>query len=95
MLAAVALGFAVGAEVDLIGYYTARYFGLKNYGTIYGFQYSAFMIGAGISPVLAGYVWDKTGNYDVALVGAAGLLVPVVVLSMLLPAFPDENGPTG
>ncbi|MGI9292358.1 MAG: MFS transporter, partial [Pseudomonadales bacterium] len=37
---AIALGFAMGAEVDLIGYFTARYFGLKSYGLIYGFQYS-------------------------------------------------------
>ena len=39
IFAAIALGFAVGAEVDLIGYFTARYFGLLNYGAIYGLLY--------------------------------------------------------
>ena len=90
LVAAIALGFAIGAEVDLIGYFTARYFGLKNYGAIYGFQYSVFSLGAGISPLLAGYIWDTTGNYNLALVGGAILLVVAVILSLTLPKFSDE-----
>ncbi len=89
-VAALTLGFAVGAEVDLIGYLTARYFGLNNYGLIYGFQYSAFILGAGISPVLAGYVWDTTGSYDPALIGSSVLLGLAVVVALTLPKFPEE-----
>jgi MFS family permease len=91
-IAAIALGFAVGAEVDLIGYFTARYFGLANYGTIYGVQYSVFSLGAGISPVLAGYIWDVNGNYDVALIGGAVLLAVAVVVALTLPRFEDVAG---
>ena len=87
MAAAIALGFAVGAEVDLIGYYTARYFGLAHYGSIYGLQYSIFIFGAGVSPIYTGYIWDVTGNYDFALILAAVLMVPVVVLALSLPQF--------
>jgi cyanate permease len=87
MAAAIALGFAVGAEVDLIGYYTARYFGLANYGAIYGLQYSIFIFGAGVSPIYTGYIWDVTGNYDIALIMAAVLMVPVVLISLSLPKF--------
>ena len=54
MVAAIALGFAVGAEVDLIGYFTARYFGMAHYGAIYGLQYSIFIFGAAIGPVYTG-----------------------------------------
>lgn len=89
LLAGIALGFAIGAEVDLIGYFTARYFGLRNYGVIYGFQYSAFSLGCAISPILAGRIWDRTGSYDVALIGASGLLVAAVLISVSLPKFPD------
>ena len=88
-VAAIALGFAVGAEVDLIGYFTARYFGLANYGMIYGVQYSVFSLGAGISPVLAGYIWDVNGNYDLALIGAAVLLIVGVIIALTLPKFED------
>ena len=86
-VAAVALGFAVGAEVDLIGYYTARYFGLAHYGAIYGLQYSIFIFGAGVSPIYTGYIWDVTGNYDLALLLAAGLMLPVIGLALSLPKF--------
>lgn len=87
ILTAISLGFAVGAEVDLIGYYTARYFGLANYGSIYGLQYSIFIFGAGISPIYVGHIWDVTGNYDVALILAACLIVPSVLLALTLPKF--------
>jgi len=88
--AAIALGFAVGAEVDLIGYYTARYFGLAHYGAIYGLQYSIFILGAGVSPILIGHIWDVTGNYDFGLMLAAALMLPVMVISLTLPQFTHE-----
>ena len=88
--AAIALGFAVGAEVDLIGYYTARYFGLAHYGAIYGIQYSIFILGAGVSPILIGHIWDKTGNYDFGLMLAAALMLPVMLISLTLPKFTHE-----
>ena len=87
LVAAIALGFAVGAEVDLIGYYTARCFGLAHYGAIYGLQYSIFIMGAGISPILIGHIWDVTGNYDLGLMLAAALMLPVIVISLTLPKF--------
>ena len=87
IFAAIALGFAVGAEVDLIGYFTARYFGLQHYGAIYGLLYSVFIFGAAISPLYTGYIWDVTGNYDLALMIAAALMIPVVVISLTLPRF--------
>jgi len=91
LLAAITIGFGVGAEVDLIGYYTARYFGLKNYATIYGAQYSIFVLGAGISPILVGKIWDVTGNYDAALLLAAGLLVGAAIVALTLPRFEQHS----
>lgn len=87
IITAIALGFAVGAEVDLIGYYTARYFGMAHYGSIYGLQYSIFIFGAGVSPIYTGYIWDVTGNYDFALMLAAALMLPVIALALSLPKF--------
>ena len=53
VLAAITIGFAVGAEVDLIGYYTARYFA-SNIMPAYMALNSAIILGAGISPILVG-----------------------------------------
>ena len=60
--AAFVIGFSVGAEVDLIGYLVARYFGINAYGQIYGRQYATFLIATGLSPVILGAVRDATGN---------------------------------
>jgi len=87
LLAAIALGLAIGAEVDLIGYFAAKYFGLKNYGSIYGAMYSIFSLGAILSPIMAGYIWDRTGNYNLALFIAAILVMLAVVVGFFLPKF--------
>ena len=87
---AIALGFAIGAEVDLIGYFTVKYFGLKNYGSIYGVQYSIFSLGGIISSVSAGHIWDTTGNYNLALKISAGLIVFAVLIVLTFPKFPAK-----
>ncbi len=71
VLAAVLVGFASGAETDLVAYLSARYFGLRHYGRIYGAQYAVFGFASGIAPPLFGLVYDKTGSYDAILITAA------------------------
>ncbi len=88
-VAALALGFAMGAETDLIGYFVCQYFGLKSYGQIYGSQYSLFALGSGLSPMIAGYIYDTQGSYDMALVAGAACLGVAVVCSLNLSKFPD------
>jgi len=81
------IGFSVGAEVDLIGYLVARYFGIHAYGRIYGRQYSAFLIATGMSPVILGAVRDVTGSYTGSLYTAAAFMCLSVILFAKLPKF--------
>lgn len=75
-IAAILLGAALGAEVDLIAYLVSRYFGLKNYGQIYGWQYGFYVSGAALSPVLVALIRGQTGGYDTALlIGAVVILL--------------------
>lgn len=87
-LAAVAIGLAIGAEIDLVGYLVAKYFGLKAYGAIYGWQYSAFMIGLAVSPLLAGLIFDHLGSYRYAVLGSGALLGLAAVIALRLGPFP-------
>lgn len=88
-LTAIALGFAVGAELDLLGFLVARYFGLAQFGRVYGWQYAVFVFSSGIGPLWVGAVRDATGNYDLALaLSAAGLFVACGMF-LLLPRYPD------
>lgn len=87
LLAAIALGFALGAEVDLIGYLTARYFGLATYGRIYGLLYGSFIIGAGLSPLAIATLATSSNGYSVALVGSTAMLLVVALLFARSPVF--------
>ena len=69
------LGLSAGAEVDLLAYLTSRYFGMLHYAKIYGFGLSAFSAGAGVGPLIGGWVHDSTGSYVGALYLFAGLVV--------------------
>jgi MFS family permease len=77
------IGVGFGAESDLMPYLTARYFGLKAFGEIYGWIFGAFAFGAVLGPFLMGWVFDTTGSYRIALL----ILIPVTVLGagLMLP----------
>jgi hypothetical protein len=80
VLAAMSLGFGLGAEVDVIGFLVGRYFGLRAYGEVYGYLFAIFTLGTGFGPVLMAVCFDLTRSYDVALTAFAGALVCASIL---------------
>jgi len=85
---AISVGFAMGAEVDLVGYLVARYFGMRAYGTIYGCLYTAFLIGTALGPLITAVVFDTRGTYVPALYGCAVALCVAALLGTRLPGIP-------
>jgi cyanate permease len=76
-----------------VAYLTVRYFGLRNYGTIYGLQYGAFAMASGIAPWAFGRVYDLSGSYNPILaVFSVGLVAGAAAL-LTLGRYPDF-GPT-
>lgn len=67
------LGLAAGAEIDFLSYFTARHFGLRAYGQIYGCLFAMFSLGNGLGAPIMGAIYDRTGAYQPALWGAAAL----------------------
>jgi MFS family permease len=89
------MGFASGAETDLVAYLAGRYFGMKSYGQIYGVQYMAFGLMAALSPTLYGWVRDTTGSFDPMLLAAAIMFLVGAFLLLLLGPYPDfSRNPT-
>jgi MFS family permease len=83
-LSIVMIGSAAGVEYDLMAFLTARYFGMKSYGAIYGALYGFFAAGAGVAPVIFGSAFDKTHSYAGPLIESAGfLLIGGLMLLML------------
>jgi len=93
ILSATLIGLAAGAETDLVAYLTARYFGLANYGRLYGLQYAVFGFASGISPFLFGKVFDVTGSYRPILYVAAVLFVLGAVALLTLGHYPKFEQP--
>jgi MFS family permease len=74
---AACLGLSLGAEIDIIAYLSTRYFGLKNYGAIFGTIVGVLAFGGGVGPTLAGLVYDKTHSYGIF----AWATMPAFILS--------------
>ena len=86
------VGLAAGAEVDLIAFLTSRYFGLKSYGEVYGWQLVVFALGAGFGPWLSGKAFDLSGSYKISLyAGAAAFALGAAAIGSLgrYPVFAD------
>jgi len=86
-LGAIAIGLSIGAELDLVGYMTARYFGMRAFGRIYGLLYAAILVGSSCSPIVYGAIVDKTGSYSPALYGGALVLLISAGLFLTLRRF--------
>jgi MFS transporter, OFA family, oxalate/formate antiporter len=90
-LALVLLGFAAGAESDMLAFMAGRYFGMRNYGKIYGALYMAFGMASAFSPLVYGAVRDATGNYNLMLKACVGLFLAGAAMMLLLGRYPNFN----
>lgn len=82
--AALVMGHALGAEVDATAYLTGHYFGLRHYGLLFGALIGCTAISTGSGPLIAGYIYDRTGSYDLLLmVGIPTVLIATTLILLL------------
>ncbi len=86
------LGFAAGAESDVIAFLAAKYFGMAHYGRIYGWLYMPFGIGSAVSPILYGAVRDATRSYDAMLLAAMVMFAAGGAVLLTLGRYPPAAG---
>jgi MFS family permease len=84
MLVTVLLGFGAGAEGDVLGYITAKYFGVRSFGTIFGAMTGLFALGAGVGPYGMSLLRDHLGSYSgiVLLLFCALLMCSVLFVTL-------------
>jgi MFS family permease len=81
VLGMVAIGLAAGAEVDMIGFFISRYFGLKRFGQLYGVLFAIFTVGAGLGPLILGAVHTRMHSYDTGFLACGiGLAIASVLI---------------
>lgn len=64
IIAGVLLGLAMGAELDVFGYLTSRYFGTRYFGSLFGCILLSLSLGSGLGHVGASMFFDLTGSYS-------------------------------
>lgn len=74
------VGLGTGAEVETMGYMISRYFGLRAFGTAYGYAFGAFMISGAAGVTLMGAGYDHFHSYAVPLAGFSGAMILVLIL---------------
>jgi predicted MFS family arabinose efflux permease len=82
-------GLAGGAMLHLYSYLTARYFGVRAYGSIFGVVAALMALAIGIGPPIAGLVYDKARSYDPFLIAGIPLVLLVATLIYSLGRAPD------
>ncbi|WP_340691220.1 MFS transporter [Hyphomonas sp.] len=88
-IAVAGIGFGAGFEFDLLAYLISRYFGLRQYGLIYGCFYAVIAFGGGLGPVVYGHFYDTLGNYTMTLTGGTLAVILGGALLLLLGRYPD------
>jgi MFS family permease len=66
-------GYGSGAAINITTYLTTRYAGVRHFGKIFGLISSVMGLGAGLGPLIAGKVYDYTGNYTPYLLLGMGV----------------------
>jgi predicted MFS family arabinose efflux permease len=89
IMAVAVLGFALGVEIDGVGYLTSRHFGMLNFGLIYGTIVGMLALTSGIGPVLANHAYDVTGSYLPLLWSIIPLSLLAGVLFAVLGSYPE------
>jgi predicted MFS family arabinose efflux permease len=88
--AVVLVGLGQGAEIDIVAFMIARYFGLRSYATIYGLSTLGIALGVACGATLIGRAYDAFGNYDIALMAASASFAIASVLYLAMGRYPPE-----
>ena len=90
------IGFAYGSMASGYPAATVQYYGPANLGRVYGRLFSAWGVAGLTAPLIAGYLFDVTGTYTLALAVAAGAAVLGLVALWASPPPPEApEAPAG
>lgn len=93
VMAMMVSGYAAGTKIQICNYLTARYAGIRNYGSIFGFMASMIALAGALGPILGGIAYDYSGSYAPLLWGGAVLSLVSGALVFSLGAYPVWGNP--
>lgn len=84
MIGTILLGLGMGAELDLLGYIIAAYFGNKAFGTLHGFIFMGALFANAVGTAMLGWIYQFTHSYALGFIIFEIILVICVVLLAIL-----------
>ena len=85
-------GFGYGGMVASQSPIVADLFGMRSHGVILGVVTTSATVGGAIGPVVAGYIFDLKGSYQLAFIISGIVSAVVAILSSLLRPMAAKGG---
>jgi predicted MFS family arabinose efflux permease len=93
-VAVFSIGFAFGAEGDILAYLVARHFGVAIYGSVMGLLTFATSFSTASGATLLGFTMGLTGGFDLYLIiSGVAVLIGATLLLLLGPGKRPEDQP--
>ena len=89
LLAMSLIGISSGAQLQLLVYLTTRHFGMRAFGTIFGFISAALTIASGVGPVFASRLYDMSGDYHLLLLAGIPMSIVASLVMLWVGAYPE------
>ena len=94
-VAALVLGLALGAELDILAYLVSRYFPIQNFGILFGAIGGFVTLAGSTGPMALNAVYDHTHSYQPALWALLPLCAVAALLFLTLGTYPPQDGQQG
>jgi len=88
VLATMLVGIGAGAEFDIAAFLIAKYFGMRDYGRLFGIHLGLITAGAAAAPLLFGALYSMTGDYSGLLIFSTVCFVIGPLMLLLLGSYP-------
>lgn len=93
VLAVMLIGMGAGAEFDIAAFLVARYFGVLDYGRLFGVHLGLITLASTLAPWLFGQLYRHTGSYDAMLATCGPMFLVGALMLLPLGAYPRFSPP--
>lgn len=93
VVAMLVIGYTTGTKLQLCGYLTGIYGGLRNFGKIFGIMASIIAVTSAIGPMFGGVIFDYTGSYNLLIIVSIPASLMSALLLIGLGPYPNWNSP--
>lgn len=94
ILATLLVGIGAGAEFDIAAFLIARFFGMRDYGRLFGIHLGLITAGAAAAPLLFGALYSLTGDYSGLLTFSTACFIIGPLMLLSLGSYPVFRHPT-